>query len=87
MKGDKKMMRGLSWFGNGGCASFFGGHFSMWHYIILIGVALLVIGIVTLNKKQNPTNDDTLNTLKKMYVNGEITEEEYLKKKNVIERK
>jgi putative membrane protein len=81
------MMRGLNWFGNGGCASFFGGYFSMWHYIILIGVALLVIGIITLNKKQSPTNDDTLNTLKKMYVNGEITEEEYLKKKNVIERK
>jgi uncharacterized membrane protein len=35
---------------------------------------------------KNSQGNPALSTLKELYVKGEITEEEYLKRKNVIER-
>jgi putative membrane protein len=58
----------------------------MWHYLIIIGLVILVIGIISMRKKKN-SSQDSLDLLKQMYVNGDLTEEEYLKRKNVIERK
>jgi len=80
------MMRGYNWFNGGFCSFGPGGYFSMWHYLIIIGLVILVIGIISMRKKKN-SSQDSLDLLKQMYVNGDLTEEEYLKRKNVIERK
>lgn len=80
------MMRGYNWFNDGFCSFGAGGYFSIWHYLIIIGVVIAVIGIITMRKK-NSGSQDSLELLKRMYVNGDLSEEEYLKRKNVIERK
>lgn len=61
--------------------------------LIFIGL-LIVFGIYLFNNSRtnhHDTNnssgdDDALRTLKLRYVNGEISEEEYQKKKEIIER-
>lgn len=79
-------MRGYNWFGDGLCSFGYGGYFSIWHYLVLIGLVVLVVGIVVMRKKSHGS-ENSIEMLKRMYVNGELTEEEYLKRKSVIERK
>lgn len=70
----------------------YGGYFSVFHLIttvlIIIAIIVAIFLIVKAQRKhiQNPT-DELLITLKQRYVNGEITEEEYLQKKAVITKK
>ncbi len=61
-------------------------------YIMMgIGVILFVVLIYFIFKKGSLTNDtktdSALDMLKKRYVSGEIDEDEYLKKKGVLESK
>lgn len=70
----------------GGCFGFGSG---LWFQYAIGGVLLIVgimIVIMILKKKNNTTHisSEAIETLKMKYVKGEITEEEYLKRKSVI---
>ena len=81
------MMHGNGWYGNSECGVFGINGFSGWHYLIMIGVIIIIVAIVMfVRRKNNSDGNQALNTLKELYVKGEITEEEYLKRKDVIER-
>lgn len=82
------MMHGLNWLRFNGCNFRFGsGYFGIWHYLILIGIVLIIIALITRRKHQSSSNNDAVEKLKMLYVNGELSEEEYLKRKNVVEGK
>jgi putative membrane protein len=80
-------MNGNGWYGNYDC-SFLGSNvFSGWHYLIMFGVVIIIVALILLvRRKTNRSGNQALNTLKELYVKGKITEEEYLKRKNVMER-
>lgn len=76
-----------NWFGNGYCPLFGGyGTFNFWHILVMIGVVIVVIGFIMMSKKNNKS-ENSLELLKIQYIEGKLTEEEYLNRKNVIERK
>lgn len=81
------MMHGNGWLGNSDY-SFMGSNvWSGWHYLIMFGVLIIIVAILLLVRRTNSSHgSQALNTLKELYVKGEITEEDYLKRKNVIER-
>lgn len=82
------MMYGNGWSGNGGCAfGFGGGYFSIWHLLIVIGIIIIIFSIVASRKSKTTLSSDAVDKLKVLYINGEISEEEFLKRKNVIDRK
>jgi len=80
------MMRGYNWFNDDFCSFGFGSNFSVWYYLILIGLVIAVIGIISMRRRKHES-DGSLDALKRMFVNGDLSEEEYLKRKSVIERK
>lgn len=80
------MMRGYNWFNDGFCSFGAGRYLSIWHYLILAGLVIVIIGIISMRRKKHES-DGSLEVLKGMYVNGDISEEEYLKRKSVLERK
>ncbi len=67
-----------------GCG-FFGG----WHLFIGIGLLIGVVALILWMRSRNNRieGDSYLALLKDKFVRGEITEEEYLSKKNILERK
>lgn len=76
-----------NWFGNGSCPLFGGyGTFSFWHFLMMIGVIVVIVGIVWMSRKSNKSLS-SIELLKVQFIEGKITEEEYLNRKNVIERK
>ena len=77
--------RGFYRFGLGNCCSFFGD----WDLLIGIGLLLGAIALVLWLRSRNSGSkeDSYLEILKDRFVRGEITEEEYLSKKNTLERK
>jgi len=82
------MIYGNSLLGFGRCG--FGlsnGYFSIWPYLIMIGVVLIIVAIIASRRSISLKNGDAMEKLKLLYVKGEITEEEYMNRKNVIERK
>lgn len=82
------MMYGNGWSGFNGCHFGFGyGYFGMWQFLIVIGVVLLIYAVVIYRKSKSSNTSDAVEKLRMLYVSGEITEEEYLERKNVIERK
>jgi putative membrane protein len=82
------MMHGNGWSGFNGCGLGLGsGYFSIWHYLIMIGIVLIILALVTIRKSKSSSTSDAVEKLKILFVSGEITEEEYMKRKNVIERK
>ncbi|HHX62205.1 MAG TPA: SHOCT domain-containing protein [Epulopiscium sp.] len=81
------MMRGNGWNGNYGCSPMGNNVFGGWHYLIMLGVVIIIIALLSFARRKNNSNDNqAIIRLKELYVKGEITEEEYLKRKNVIER-
>lgn len=86
------MMHRNGWNGNYGCSPMAGnmaGHmFGGWSFMIMFGIILIIIAIVLFTRRKNNTTNENqvMNTLKELYVKGEITEEEYLKRKDVIQR-
>jgi len=75
--------------GFGGMGSFCRGfgymHPGVW--VALAGVfvaALVVIIVLTAKKKHHGASDSTAEALKLRYIKGELTEEEYMKMKDVI---
>jgi putative membrane protein len=80
------MMHGNGWYGHSDY-SFWGGHvFNGWYSLIMVGVLIIIVALILMFRKKNKSGNQALDTLKVLYVKGEITEEEYLKRKNVIER-
>jgi len=77
------MMYGRAFWGNNGCFGF--NYFSYWHFIV-IGV-IIVLLFVALKNKNTKNNDEIIDILDKKIVNGEISEEEYLNKKNILRKK
>lgn len=82
------MMHGNNWRGNYGC-SFMGNNlFGGWHYMIMLGIIIIIVALIVWDRRKNNSNHNgALNSLKELYVRGEMTEEEYLNRKNVIDRK
>jgi len=79
--------------GIGSClgGGYFGGGYGLMHsglgmIIMLVTTALIVTGIVILAKKtaRSSGGDAALETLKMRFAAGEITEEEFLKKKTIL---
>lgn len=69
------------WFSN---RFFYGG----WGMLALAGILLaagILIFLVLKNNKKKDNSKDALERLKIRYVNGELSEEEYLQKKKVLE--
>jgi len=85
LKGGYIMMFGR---GYGRCLGydFMGG---FWHPMILVGV-LLIVAVVIIYFSRRSThkqdNNSVLEVLKMKYVQGEITEEEYLRRKSVLDK-
>lgn len=67
----------------GGYGAMHGG-FGLLLFIAVIAVIAVVVYVLIRNQKQHTAKTDILETLKLKYINGEITEEEYLKKKDVL---
>lgn len=81
-------MHGRGFFGNG-CLGygFAGGYF--WHTLISIGIVLFIAAIVIYFIKRGTkknANSQVLESLKVKFVQGEITEEEYMRRKEVIKK-
>ncbi len=81
------MMWNRGFYGNGFCFGF--GTLGIWNRLIIGGVGLLIIALVifALNKKKSSTDDKALNLLNIKYAQGDISEEEYLNRKKVLNRK
>jgi len=72
------------WSGSG-YFSFWGRHgfFSYWQLLIVLALVILIVGVVISFRKKK-INDDSLELLKTQFIEGKISEEEYLNRKNVI---
>lgn len=82
------MMRGNNWYGAYGCSPMSGSLFGGWHYMSMIGIVIIIVALIVWDRRKNMRNESgAISALKEIYVKGDITEEEYLKRKNVIERK
>lgn len=87
------MMNGFDRFAGNGCGDYmdgFGrgfGHFGFMGIFGLLIVAAIVVIIVLLVKNKKSSGNDLIGELKSLYVRGEITEEEYLKRKSVLKKK
>ena len=53
---------------------------------MILGVVVILLAILRMIKRKKG-NNNFLELLQIQYVNGNITEEEYLNRKNVLERK
>lgn len=74
--------------GNGFCSSWSGfGSLSIWHGLIMLGVLVVIVGIFLTIKGKKGKNNNLFELLQIQYVNGSITEEEYMNRKNVLDRK
>ena len=82
-------MRGFN--GNFGCESYYNhytsGYFNFWPFIFLALVIVLAVVFIFIIKSKKATSNDVLEDLKALYIRGEITEDEYLKRKQVLKRK
>ncbi len=72
-----------------GCFRFASGGWGMIGAWILIALAVItvVVLIVSATRKSNLNRDnDIMQNLKMKYVNGEISEEEYIKRKEILKK-
>lgn len=81
------MNYGRGFLGNNGCFEY--GFFSNgWNWLIGIGVVLIIVAVVFLIATRNKralSDYSALETLKVKFSQGEITEEEYKKRKSVLQ--
>ena len=82
------MMNGRWGFGNDFCFGYgmFGGG---WGLLIGAGVLIIIASAVYLSigrGRNNGMRGDAIESLKLKYANGEITEEEYFNRKNVLDK-
>lgn len=78
------MMFNRGFIGHSGC---FGvGYFGMWQWLIVIGAILVIAYFVSKGKKNNKTDMATM-IIKEKFAKGEITEEEYIRRKALLDKK
>ena len=82
------MMHGSGSFGDGGWfgAGFFG---NGWTWLIGIGIVLVVIAatyLIASSSRRRTSDYDALEILKTKFAQGEISEEEYNRRKSIIGR-
>lgn len=76
--------RGYSCFGG---AERFGGFISPFHIGFGIIIAFFIIfAIYKFTKKKDNQSDEVIEILKMKYVTGEINEEEYINRKNILKK-
>ena len=83
------MMFGRGYNGINGCFGGFGFmHNGMGMFLFFILIVVIVVAVILLLNKyrKHQSNDTAMDELKLMFVKGEILEEEYLKRKKLIER-
>lgn len=77
------MMYYRGFFENSGCFGF--NYFPYWYFfavgVILIGVILLIL------KRTNNDNLSPLDILNNRFINGELSQDEYLRKKELLDKK
>lgn len=81
------MMFGRGYYGTNGCFGLFGSSpWYMWGSMIILIVLAIVIVAMIVKSKGNVKNSssEALELLKIKLVRGEITEEEYLRKKEIL---
>ena len=81
------MMHSRGMFNNDGWSGLMTGG---WNWLIGIGIILIVIAVTYLivnRNKNKDSNNNALESLKVKFAQGEVTEEEYTKRKNVLEDK
>ena len=77
-----------NWFGNGDCPLWGGfSTFSFWHILMMVGFLVLIVGLVAMFRNKKMNSNDALEILKVEYARGSMDEEEYLKRKEVLNRK
>lgn len=77
-------MMGRGFYGNGACF----GAGGLWGGLMMLGISLIVVALVIwLVKKGASKDNQLLEDLKTRFVLGEITEEDYMKKRDVLKRK
>ncbi len=77
-------------YGNYGPGCYFGGIHILFGIALLIAAILVVVYFVKKSKKNNSVeavSDSALDVLKLRLVQGEISEEEYMKKKELLSKK
>ncbi len=82
------MMFARGAYGIGRCLG--GGFFGPWHMMIGLGILIAVAAVIILLVRKNKAtgnDDDLLAMLKERYVRGEISEEEYISKRNTLTRR
>lgn len=77
-------------FGRGYGACFgYNGFGGFWHLMIFVGITLIILAIIFYATQRNHAvraHESVLEALKMKFVQGEITEEEYLRRKNTLEK-
>lgn len=74
------------YYGNGNCFGFFNNGYGMFITLGLIITILLVLYFLGHTKKRKTSYDAALENLKMKYVKGEITEEEFVRRKDIMNR-
>jgi putative membrane protein len=78
------MMYGRNGFSGYGCSHFYGGGYHMG--FMILGILLIVFLIYKFTKKKYSHSNEIIEVLKMKYISGEINEEEYLQRKNVLKK-
>ena len=82
------MMFGRGWFAGGACpmgGGLWGGRMMFGLFLIAVAVILLIVrGTGVFGNRSK--DDQVLDDLKHRYANGELSEEEYLRKKEVLRK-
>lgn len=81
------MMHNRGFIVNNECLGF--GDFPYWHFLVLGVILICVVALVLWIRKNNnsKTSNEALNILKERFAQGEINEDEYLNKKNILSKK
>ena len=81
------MMYGNGFFNHSLC--FGNGFYGGWHLMMVAAILILGVVLFVLARKKHSSSqgDEILSMLKEKFVKGDITEEEYLSRKNILTRK
>lgn len=78
--------RGYNGFSGGCFNNMAGGGWLSILFFGLIIIAAIVLVLVLVKSGKSTTKNNALDSLKMKYINGEISEEEYLKRKDVLSK-